>query len=165
MKKTNAQRLLDARQIPYESQVYDEAGAFHSAEQAAQLLDAPVESVYKTLVVLRETPHAKPLLVMIAANREVDLRQLARAVGDKKLRMATQREAEQLTGLQVGGISALALLNRGLEICIDRPALALEHIHVSSGVRGLDIKLRAADLIQLTNARVVDATTAPIPPV
>jgi Cys-tRNA(Pro)/Cys-tRNA(Cys) deacylase len=96
---------------------------------------------------------------MIAAPREIDLRRLAKGVNEKKLRLATQREAEQLTGAQVGGISALAVLNRGFEVYIDRPALRLNEIHVSGGVRGLDVKLRVADLIQVTGARVVDATT------
>lgn len=160
MKKTNAQRLLDLHHIPYESKIYDEAGEFHSAEEAAQLIGAPVELVYKTLVVLREQLRTKPLVVMVAANCEIDLRQLARAVDEKKLRMATQREAEQLTGLQVGGISALALLNRGFEICIDRSVLTLEYIHISGGVRGLDIKLRVSDLLNLTHARVVGAMSA-----
>ncbi len=156
MIKTNAQRLLESRKIPYESKVYDASGEFHSADEAAQLIGAPVESVYKTLVVMRETPRTKPLLVMVAANKEVDLRVLAKSVGEKKLRMATQKEAEQLTGLQVGGISALALLNKGFEICIDRPALDLGDIHISGGTRGLDIKLAVKDLIALTRAKTVD---------
>jgi Cys-tRNA(Pro)/Cys-tRNA(Cys) deacylase len=159
MKKTNAQRLLDSHHIEYENRLYDESGAFHSAEEAAGLLGASLESVYKTMVVLRETPGAKPLLVILASNRELDLRLLARSLGEKKLRMATRREAEQLTGLKVGGISALALLNRGFEVCIDRHALPLEHVHVSGGTRGLDVRLRVYDLIQLTRARVVDAGT------
>ena len=158
MKKTNAQRVLESHHVEYESKVYDEAGEFHTADEAARLVGAPVEAVYKTLVVLREQPRAKPLLVMVAANREIDLRLLARSVGEKKLRMATQREAEQLTGLQVGGISALALLNRGFDICLDRPALDLQEIHISGGTRGLDLKLRVADLIQVTRARVAEAT-------
>ncbi len=158
MKKTNAQRVLEANHIPYESRVYDESGEFHSGEEAAALLGAPADTVYKTLVVLRETPRARPLLVMIASPREIDLRLLARSIGEKKLRMASQREAEELTGLQVGGISALALLNKGFEVCLDRPALALEHIHISGGARGLDLKLKTDDLIRLTRARIVQAT-------
>lgn len=158
MKKTNAMRVLEAHKISYEAFVYDDAGAFHSAEQAAQLLGAPMERVYKTLVVLRETPRSKPLLVMVASHREVDLRLLAKSVGEKKLRMATKKEAEQLTGAQIGGISALAQLNKGLEMLLDRPALDLEWIHVSGGVRGLDLKLRVADLIRVTGAKIVQAT-------
>ncbi len=158
MKKTNAMRLLDAHKIPYQTTEYDDKGEFHSAEEAAQLIGAPVEMVYKTLVVLRETPRAKPMLVMVASNREVDLRLLAKSIGEKKLRMATKKEAEQLTGAQIGGISALAQLNRGFEIYIDTPALQLETIHVSGGMRGVDIQLRVTDLLRVTNAKAVEAT-------
>src|SRR5512136_2526120 len=105
--KLNSMRLLESRKIPYVANTYDVSGEFHSATEAAQLLGAPAESVYKTLVVLREPPKSgKPLLVMIASDREVDLKALAKSVGAKKLQMAPQREAEALTGLQVGGISA-----------------------------------------------------------
>ncbi|MCX7838861.1 MAG: hypothetical protein N2559_05330, partial [Anaerolineae bacterium] len=63
--KLNSLRILDARNIPYIVTEYDASGEFHSAVDAAQLIGAPVESVYKTLVVLREPPKSgKPLLVM-----------------------------------------------------------------------------------------------------
>src|SRR5690242_13418148 len=130
MKKTNAMRVLDAQKIAYETTEYDDVGEFHSADEAAQLIGAPVEQVYKTLVVLRETPRSKPMLVMVSANREIDLRLLAKSIGEKKLRMATKKEAEQLTGAQIGGISALAQLNRGFEMYIDAPARNLDMIHV-----------------------------------
>jgi Cys-tRNA(Pro)/Cys-tRNA(Cys) deacylase len=157
--KTNAMRLLDARKVAYRVQVYDESGTFHSAEEAAALMGAPVETVYKTLVVLRDIPgKTKLILAMIPAHREVDLKLLAKELGEKKLRMATQREAEQLTGLQVGGISALALINRGFDICLDASAQGLEKIHVSAGVRGMDIEIGVNDLISVTRAKVVRAT-------
>jgi Cys-tRNA(Pro)/Cys-tRNA(Cys) deacylase len=70
--------------------------------------------------------------------------------------MATQREAEGLTGLQVGGISALALLNRGFEVCLDSAAMALPYVHVSAGQRGANLRLAPQDLIALTRARLVD---------
>lgn len=154
-------RVLEARKIPYEIFVYDAAGEFHSAAEAAALLGAPVEAVYKTLVVLNEDASGsrkKPLLVMVASAREIDLRVLAKSVGVKKLRMATKKEAEQLTGAQIGGISALAQLNKGFEILLDETANTLEWIHVSGGARGVDLKLRVADLVRVTNAQWVAAT-------
>lgn len=165
MKKTNAMRALDAQRIHYVGVEYDPSGEFHPADEVARILQAPVDSVYKTLVVLREhhsdsSTRSKPLLVMIAASLELDLRVLAKGIGEKKLRMATRKEAEQLTGSQVGGISALALLGRGFEIYIDNRALALESIHVSGGVRGLDLNLRVADLLSVTGAHPIPATTS-----
>jgi Cys-tRNA(Pro)/Cys-tRNA(Cys) deacylase len=156
--KTNVTRLLDARQINYETREYD-GSTFHSAEEVAALIGAPVEHVYKTIVVLREAKAKKPLLVMIAAGREIDLKKLAASLGEKKLKVAKHDEAEALTGLQVGGISALALLNKPFEVCLDRPALALTHLHLSGGQRGLDVKLAVTDLIALSKAQIVEATT------
>ena len=65
--KLNSMRLLESRKIPYTAKTYDASGEFHSATEAAALIGAPVELVYKTLVVLREPPKSgKPILVMIA---------------------------------------------------------------------------------------------------
>lgn len=156
VEKTNAMRALEQRKVAYEPVVYGDAETFHTATEVAAMLGQPVEAVYKTLVVLREK--GKPLLVMIQADREVDLRRLAKEVGEKKLQMATLREAEKLTGLQVGGISALALLNKGFEALLDAPALEQTQVYVSAGRRGMQIRLAVADLVKVTGAKVVHAT-------
>lgn len=156
IEKTNAMRALEQRQIAYQALRYGDPGEFHTAVEVAELLGQPVEQVYKTIVVLREK--GRPLLVMVQADREIDLRRLAKSTGDKKLQPATLKEAEKLTGLQVGGISALALLNKGFEPVIDAPALRLDRVYVSAGRRGTQIGLMVADLIQVTGAKVVSAT-------
>lgn len=147
-------RVLEARGIPYTARQYDAAGAFHSGVEAARLLGVDAAAVFKTLVVLRESaPRAKPLLLMIPVEAEADLKVLAKSVGEKKLRMATLREAEQLTGMRAGGISALGLRMPGFEILIDDSARALDRIHISAGVRGIDIELQVDDLVAITGAR------------
>jgi len=152
--RNNVTRLLDARKIA--SELFEFPPEKHSAEVTAELLGVPPERVYKTLVVLREAKDKKPLLVMCPAGRELDLKALAASLGEKKLKMAAQREAETLTGLQVGGISALALLNRGFEICLSSAAVDLPYIHISAGQRGANLRLGVADLRALTNARLVE---------
>jgi Cys-tRNA(Pro)/Cys-tRNA(Cys) deacylase len=161
MKKTQAMRALDAKGTAYSVTEYDDSGEFHTGEEAAALVGAPPEAVYKTLVVLREADaRAKPILVMIPVAEQLDLKQLAQSIGEKSLRMATQREAEKLTGMQVGGISALALPRpAAFEVLLDEQALLLERIHVSAGARGLDIELAVDDLIAATDARYVAATS------
>jgi len=150
--KTNSMRRLDSRKIAYE--VYEYSSEIHSAVEAAQAIGKSAEQVYKTLVVMRDLrPRAKPLLVMVPGDCELDLRALAKSTGDKKLRMATQKEAESLTGLLVGGIGALALLNRGFEIWMDRAAQAYDRICVNAGQRGVMLELRVDDLARVTNAR------------
>jgi Cys-tRNA(Pro)/Cys-tRNA(Cys) deacylase len=155
--KNNVTRLLDSRKIAYTTAEYD-GSIFHSAEEVAQLIGVPVDQVYKTIVVLREDRTRKPLLVMVAGQREIDLKKLAASVGEKKLHIAKHDEAEKLTGLQVGGISALALLSKPFEVCLDRAALDFEHIHISGGQRGLDVQIGVKDLIALTKAKIVEAS-------
>jgi Cys-tRNA(Pro)/Cys-tRNA(Cys) deacylase len=155
--KNNVTRLLDSRKVAYTTAEYD-GSQFHSADEVAQLIGVPVDQVYKTIVVLREDKTRKPLLVMVAAPSEVDLKQLAASLGEKKLRIAKHDEAEKLTGLQVGGISALALLSKPFEVCLDRTALAFERIHISGGQRGLDVQIGVRDLITLAKAKMVEAT-------
>ena len=154
--RNNVTRLLASRKIKYA--LFEFSPEKHSAEETAALLGVPEDHVYKTLVVLREVIGKKPLLAMVPAGRELNLKALAASLGEKKLKMATQREAEELTGLQAGGISALALLNRGFEICIERAALALPPagIHISAGQRGTNIRLAVQDLMALTNAKPVE---------
>ncbi|NIN09366.1 MAG: aminoacyl-tRNA deacylase, partial [Planctomycetales bacterium] len=131
----------------------------HSATGVADAVGLPYDQVYKTLVVLRT--EGKPALIMIAGHRELDLKRVAKAVGEKKVRMASHKEAEGLTGLQVGGISALALLNRPFDVFIDRPATELSHILVSAGKRGINLRVPVTDLIRVTHARVIEATRPP----
>jgi Cys-tRNA(Pro)/Cys-tRNA(Cys) deacylase len=152
--KTNAMRVLESRKIPYE--VFTFSPEIHSATGVAEVVGLPPDQVVKTLVVLRSK--GKPMLVMIAGDRELGLKRVAQAVGEKKVRMALHREAEELTGLQVGGISALALLNRPFEVFIDRRATELSHVLVSAGQRGINLRLAVPDLIRVTRARVIEAT-------
>lgn len=154
MEKTNSMRLLDQRRIAY--QVHTFPDTIHSAVEVAERLGVPAEQVYKTLVVLPDK--GKPMLVMIAGSRELDLKKVARATGAKKVKMASQAEAERLTGLLVGGISALALLQKPFNVFLDRPATGLERILVSAGTRGVDLELAVEDLLRVTKARVIEVT-------
>jgi len=93
---------------------------------------------------------------VVPGNIEVNLKKLAASVGEKKVSPATQREAEKITRLQAGGISPLALINRGFEIVIHRSVQEFEEIHISGGELGVNIRLSSTDLINLTRAKVAD---------
>ena len=154
LKKLNSLRLLETHGIAHEVRHFPETVL--TATGVAEYLGMPAAQVYKTLVVL--PLHGKPLLVMLAGNRELHLKRLAQALGEKKLRMATQKEAEALTGLKVGGISALALRHRGFRVYLDQAAADLDAILVSAGQRGVDVRLKVADLLRATGAVFVEAT-------
>lgn len=153
--KTLAMRLLEGKKIAYEAVTYPESE--RDAAVVARHLGVPAGQVFKTLIVTRE--RGKPLLVMIPADRQLDLKLLAKEVGEKKLQMATHQEAERLTRLQVGGISALALQNRGFTVTIDASARDFDAVYVSAGEKGINLKIGVADLVRLTGAKYVSATS------
>ena len=147
----NITRLLESRKIAY--QAYETPAEKLSALEVAQLLGVSPDVVFKTIVVTREKGK-KPILALIPGPTTVDLKLLAVFLGEKKVFLPTEREAEQITGLQAGGISPLALLNKGFQVVIDSIAQTYSEIHISGGQRGLNIKLSVNDLIKLTGARV-----------
>ena len=151
--KNNITRLLDQRKIKYTA--FELPAEKLGAEVTAEMLGMPPEIVFKPIVVKREGK-GKPILAVVPGNREADLKLLAKAVGEKKVFLTTQKEAEQLTQLQAGGISPLALLNRGFQIVLDQSAQNHLEIHISGGQRGLNIRLPVEDLVKLTNARLAE---------
>ena len=153
----NITRLLDSRKIAYTA--FETPAEKLGALGTAEFLNVPPEVVFKTIVVRRDKPTSspkgkKPILAVIPGPNSVDLKLLAASLGEKKVHLPTEREAEQLTGLQAGGISPLALINKGFQVVIDSAAQNYAEIHISGGQRGLNIKLPVADLIKLTNAHV-----------
>ncbi|MCA9930753.1 MAG: hypothetical protein KC419_19845 [Anaerolineales bacterium] len=156
MEKTIGMKLLEGKKVAYETAVYPPT--IRDAEQVAAAIGFTPASVFKTLVVQPPAGdvRAKPMLVMVPSHRQLDLKKLAKAVKAKKLKMASHNEAEQLTGLQVGGISPLALVNKGFAIYLDASAQSLDKIVISAGQRGTQVILRVADLVKVTRARFVD---------
>ncbi len=151
----NVTRLLDSRKIPYTT--YELPAEKLGALETARLLDLDPATVFKTIVLRREKP-GKLLLAVVPGTSEVDLKLLAASLGEKKVYLPTEREAESLTGLQAGGISPLALLNKGFQVVIDSSAQNYTEIHISGGQRGLNIKLPVVELAKLTNARFARIT-------
>jgi Cys-tRNA(Pro)/Cys-tRNA(Cys) deacylase len=152
--KLNSMRILDQQNVNYTVREFPDS--IHSADGVADYFDLSPDMVYKTLVVL--PPRGKAMLVMVAGSRELNLKKLAKAVGQKKVQMAPKKEAEKLTGLQTGGISALALMHKNFPVYIDRPALNLDRILVSAGKRGINVELPVPDLIKITKAKPIGAT-------
>ncbi|OGO25210.1 MAG: hypothetical protein A2W33_09545 [Chloroflexi bacterium RBG_16_52_11] len=151
--RNNVTRLLDQRKVPYTA--FELPAEKLGAIEAAQFLGVAAELVYKTIVVSREGK-GKPVLAIVPGTAEVDLKLLAKAFMEKKLRLPTEIEAERLTGLQAGGISPLALINRGFQVVLDATALGHTEIYVSGGQRGLNIRLSPTDLVKLTNAAIYE---------
>ena len=151
-------RLLSSKKISYETRTYD-PDVFVSAPEVAEGVGLPPAQVFKTLVTLPDK--GKPLLAVLPADAELDLKALARAAGVKKAHMAPLARAEKLTGLKKGGISSLALIHKGFQVFLDQSARDFDRIAMSAGMRGMQVLLAPDDFITLTHARLAAIARRP----
>lgn len=152
-RKLNSVRLLEARKIPHEIYRYD--ARIRDAQDVAEAVGMPADTVFKTLVA--QVPfQRKPVLVLLPCNRTLNLKRLAKALGAKKAALASHADAEKLTGLQVGGISPLALPHKRWQVYLDRRALEQSHLVISAGERGTQARLATRALIDLVSCEIID---------
>ncbi len=156
MTANNITRMLESKKIPFEA--FDLPPEKLGAQETARLLGIPARIIFKTIVARREQP-GKFILAVIPGDMEVDLKLLAKALNEKKVVLVTQAEAEKATGLLTGGISPLALINKGFQVVVDQSTETLEYLHISGGQRGLNIRMKPTDLIKLTHARMAVIST------
>ena len=155
--KTNVLRHLDALKIPYETREYPvEDGQFDGKLIAAKV-DLPAEMIYKTLVLTGDKQ--SHLVCVIPVEKELDLKAVARASGNKSVAMLPQKDLLPLTGYLRGGCSPIGM-KKAFPTYIDRAALAQERISVSAGVRGCQVILSREALIACTSAAVADLCRA-----
>ncbi len=152
-KKLNSMRILEQHDIHYEAIDYPDT--IKDAVEVAEAIGIPEFMVFKTLVV-QAVDGGKPFLAIIPAASRLDLKQMAKAAGLKKVQMAKHADAEKQTGLQVGGISALALTHKNWDVYLDKSANELEHIVISAGQRGTQLRVPTAHFIRLVRAKIAE---------
>jgi len=143
MKKSNASRILDRLEIPYEILEYEVDETDLSAENAAQKMGQPLKQVFKTLVIRGDKTGI--LVVCIPGGAELNLKTLASISGNKKVEMVHLKEIKSLTGYIRGGVSPLAM-KKNYPVYIDESAFQFSFIIFSAGVRGLQLKVDPNDL-------------------
>ena len=151
IEKTNAARLLDKAKISYELIPYmvdeNNLAATHVAEQ----LGEDIATVFKTLVLFGDrTGH---LVCVVPGNHEVDLKAAAKVSGNKWVEMIPMKDLLATTGYIRGGCTPIGMKKR-FPTFIHASCLEHQHIYISAGVRGLQIRIAPTDLINYTSATV-----------
>ena len=159
--KTNAARLLDTLNIRYEFRTYAVDPEDLSAPRVAEKLGLPAAQLFKTLVCRGDRTGV--CLAVVPADRELDLKALARARGDRRCDTVPLREVQPLTGYVRGGVTALAG-KRDYPVVLDTSALQWPVISVSAGMRGAQLLLSPADYPRVTRATVAALGRAPHAP-
>jgi Cys-tRNA(Pro)/Cys-tRNA(Cys) deacylase len=118
--------------------------------EAVTKLNLPEQQVFKTLVV--STEKQQLVVAIIPVPCKLNLKNVAKAIGCKKITMAEPSLVERSTGYVLGGVSPLGQKKR-LTTIIDSSASQYDIIYVSAGKRGVEIGLCPSELISQLNAK------------
>jgi Cys-tRNA(Pro)/Cys-tRNA(Cys) deacylase len=147
--KTNAVRLLDTLNIPYNLRDYRVDPDDLAAETVAAKLGLPPAQVFKTLLA-RGDRHG-PCFAIIPGNAELDYKALAKLSGDRKIELVHLREVQPLTGYIRGGVTVLGA-RKDYPVFADETIELWDVISISAGVRGTQILIAPADYLRVTHA-------------
>jgi Cys-tRNA(Pro)/Cys-tRNA(Cys) deacylase len=148
-KGTPATLALEKAGVAFTLYEYDyDPNAARIGMQAAEALGIEPARLLKTLMA---RAGQEVVCVLLASDREVNLKKLAAAAGAKSAAMVGAQEAERITGYHVGGISAFGQKKRARTF-IDKAALAFPKLVMNGGRRGLQVELAADDAIRVLGA-------------
>lgn len=150
IRKTNAARHLDGLNIPYELIPYEVNEADLSAVHTAASLGENIAQVYKTLVLRGDKTGV--FVCVIPGAAELDVKAAARVSGNKSCQMLHVKELLPVTGYVRGGCSPLGM-KKVFPSFIHADCTRWDFIYISAGQRGLQIKIRSADLLAAVPAR------------
>ena len=154
--KTNAIRMLEKAKVPYTHRVWEAATGQHTGVELAAALGQNPEQVFKTLLTVAKSGEHYVFLVPVA--EELDLKKAAAAVGEKAISMCKSKELLPLTGYIHGGCSPIGM-KKHFPTYIHETCIAFPYIYISAGIRGLQIKIAADDLIKETKAEICSLFT------
>ena len=155
MTKTNAMRMLDAAKIPYEILEYLVDENDLSGIHIAETLGFPCEQMFKTLVARGDK--TGPVVFCIPVDREIDLKAAAALTGNKRIEMVHVKDLLALTGYVRGGCSPIGMKKK-FPTFVDESALLFEKITVSAGMKGAQLLIDRAALLQFIQAPTLSLT-------
>ena len=152
---TRALKELSEARIPYRVMTFK--AEEKSAEEVTRETGFPLARVVKTLLV--QGASKKYYLALCPGNRQVNLKNLARAVDEKTVDMAKREEVPKITGYFIGGVSPIGT-HRPLPVVLEQSILGMPEIAVSAGQWGCQAVLRPSDLREFLGSRASIASFA-----
>jgi Cys-tRNA(Pro) deacylase len=151
-----AVRALRAAGIAFVPHVY--ARQPHGGTHASSIaLGIPEHAVIKTLIF--ETEEREPLCILMHGDREVSVKQLARAIGTKAVGPCAPEVADRHSGYQVGGTSPFGL-RRAMPVYMQSTIRDLPRMYINGGARGFLVELDPQDVERLLAPIVVDVAVS-----
>jgi prolyl-tRNA editing enzyme YbaK/EbsC (Cys-tRNA(Pro) deacylase) len=150
------QRVRDAAErkgVTLEVTVFDHST--HTAAEAAAAVGVELGQIVKSLVFVApgDDGSLDPILCLVAGHNRVDIARLAAVTGERDVRRATAREADELTGFSIGGIPPIGH-SRPVRVVMDPDLGRYQVVWAAAGTPTAVFPVPPGTLRTLSNAVV-----------
>ena len=152
---------LDASGVPYEVVPCDPALA-DTVAFCEHYGYAPQDSANTIVVASKREPKRYVACVVLATTRLDVNGTVKRRLDAGKVSFASADETAELTGMQLGGVTALALPAE-LPLWVDAAVMGRERIILGGGSRSMKIHVAPEVFSKLPSVEVVDGLAQPVP--
>jgi len=145
----NVRRMLDEKGLEYE--IIDHEPVYTS-EQASKVRGVLLENGVKAMVL--KTEECRYIIVLIRADKRIDMKLIARMEETKKLHLAKPDEVFKLTGCKIGSVPPFGHMKE-LKTYLDRDILEEEEVNFNIGEHTKSIKMKGSDLIKILDKAIL----------
>jgi prolyl-tRNA editing enzyme YbaK/EbsC (Cys-tRNA(Pro) deacylase) len=161
------QRVLEAaarKGVTLDVTVFDQST--HTAQDAADALGVELGQIVKSLVFVAPGVDGslEPVVCLVSGPNRVDLARLGTVTGERDIRRATAREADELTGFSIGGIPPIGHA-RPTRVVMDPDLGVFPVVWAAAGLPTAVFPVPPATLRTLANAMVAPIKEEPPAPV
>jgi len=151
--EANVIEFLDSTNLPYE--VIEIDPDFADTAAFCEKYDFPVENSANTIIVASKKKPKTFTASVVRATHRIDVNHVVKPIMNVgKVSFAPAEETAELTGMMIGGVTALALPNQ-IKIYVDDGLMNLDYIILGGGSRSIKIKISPEIFRLVPNAEVI----------
>jgi len=140
----NVFRILDENKVEYKKIEHEPV---RTSEEAAKIRGVPLKTGVKALLLKTKE---RFIMVLVPADRRVDIEKIEELEKSKKVRLATSQEVLEETGCDVGGVPPFGHTKGGvhnqIKTYLDKEVFQSELANFNAGDRGVSVSMKAEDL-------------------
>ena len=154
--ETQATKMLRQHKVAFTDHLYDYE-AHGGTKVSSRELGVEEYAVVKTLMM--EDDNAKPLIVLMHGTHKVSTKELARAIGVKRVEPCKPEIAQKHSGYRVGGTSPFGT-KKSMPVYMEKTILDLPQIYINGGRRGYLVGIAPQEVVRILQPTLVQVGQA-----
>lgn len=127
-------------------------GSSYRADEASRELKIDLKKIVKTVLFIADGK--QPIIIIVRGDKRVDQSKMAKALGYKKLRLATPDELRQITGYEPGTLPPVAH-KQMIRTVLDEDVMDEDFVYAGGGSLGSSLKIQPKDIARLQSALIL----------